>query len=175
MPASTNPNPLASVHPGAGTSFAVQEQEIAAASIGSSATKPFFLQYIDVTLTAAQVLGMFAAPFQLVAAPGAGFAVHVNKCIIEVVTVGFTAFAGGGVVAPQIDSTVHGGGTLLSTTLAAAVVNGATNVITQLDDTGANVTLVANKGVFLSNATGAFTTGTGGLRVYLYYAIIPIT
>lgn len=174
MTASSSPNAMATAQPGAGTSWAVQEQEIGAAQIGSSVMKPAFLQLTLVTIPTAGVLGMFAAPVQLIAAPGASNAILIHKCSIEVLSTGQTAFASGGVVAPQIDSTANGAGVKYTTTLPAATVNAATNSLTQLGDTGANITLVANKGVFLSNATGAFTTGTGSLVVELWYSVVAL-
>lgn len=131
---------------------------------------PSLIQLAAVTVNTAGVTGMFAAPFQLIAAPGAGKSIVVHRSMIRVIA-GGTQFASGGVVAPQIGATVHGGGTLVSTTLPAATVNAASSSDTELDDTGANITLTQNTGVFLSNATGAFTTGNGSLVVFIWYSI----
>lgn len=173
MAASLNPNALATVMPGAGTSFAIQEQEIGAAQIGSSAAKPSFLQVLDVTLTAAQVLAMYAAPIQLIAAPAAGTSIFVAECMIRVLPTA-TQFAAGGVVAPQYANTVHGGGTLATSTVAAATINGATQVDTQCAPVGqaTGLAVPTATGLFISNATAAFTTGTGTVRVVIWYQII---
>lgn len=126
-------------------------------------------------LTAAQILGMYAAPVQLVAAPGAGNLILLDKMVINVVY-GTTQFAAGGVVAPQYDSTVHGAGTAASsTTIAAATINGiAANSIvgvTGLLAVTASAALV-NTGLFLSNATGAFTTGDSTAVVDVWYRVV---
>lgn len=174
MVASASQNNAGTAHPNFGGCYAIAETEVQAGVLGSSVMKPGFLQLAEILVPAASVLGMYAAPFQLIAAPGATSAILVHKCSIEVISTGFTQFAAGGVVAPQIDSTVHGAGTLYTTTLPAATVNAATTSLTQLGDTAANITLVANKGVFLSNATQAFTTGTGSLMVKVWYSVVAL-
>ena len=168
MTASSNPNPLAIALPGAGTSFAVQEQEIGSAQIGSTACKPGFLQLASISLTAAQIIAMYATPQLLIAAPPTGMSLVVEQVMIRFVA-GATQFTGGGVVAPQIGNTVHGGGTLVSATLPAATINSASSSDTQLDDTGANVTLTQATGLYISNATAAFATGNGTATVYVWY------
>ncbi len=173
MTASASSNNLGTVLPNAGGSFAIAESEIQAAQIGTTVTKPVFLQYVAVTLTAAQVLAMYATPVQLIPAPATGSSIVVSDCMIRV-TAGATQFASGGVVAPQYANTVHGGGTLITSTLAASVVNAATSADTQLGlvAAAADLTIPQATGVFLSNPTGAFTTGNGTLTVFLWYRVV---
>lgn len=171
MPASNNPNGLATVMPGAGTSFAVQEAEMGANQIGTSAVKVGFLQAIKVQVPTAAVLALFATPFQLIAAPAAGQSIVLHGFMIRTLP-GTVQFASGGVVAPQYANTVHGGGTLITSTLPATTVNSASSSDTKLDDTGSNLTIPTGTGVFLSNATGAFTNGNGALECFLWYSIV---
>lgn len=136
---------------------------------------PALAQHARVALTAAQFNGMYATPVQLVAAPGAGKLVVVDKVLLNQTFVS-AAYAAGGVVAPQYDSTVHGGGTLASSaSIAAATIQGIVSNsivgLTGLIAVTASAALI-NKGIFLSNATGAFTTGDGTWTVDIWYRTI---
>lgn len=64
----------------------------------------------QVTLTQSQVTGAFATPVQLIAAPGAGFAIFINQVQLNYLA-GTNAFAAGGVLVIQYGNTVNGGGT----------------------------------------------------------------
>ena len=67
------------------------------------------LIYGKVAMTAAQWNGMYAAPFLLVAAPGANNLIMVHQAAL-VMTFVSAAYAAGGVVGLQYDSTAHGAG-----------------------------------------------------------------
>jgi hypothetical protein len=116
----------------------------------------------QVALTAAQFNGMYAAPVLLVAAPGANSMLVVDS-IALVMTYGSAAFASGGVVAAQYDSTALGAGVIASSTEAAADYFATASTVFKLNPGAvlAPFTTCANKGLYLSNITGAFTTGTG--------------
>src|SRR6185503_6944489 len=81
------------------------------------------IQYAAIPMTAAQWNGMYAAPFVLVAAPGANKLIFVKQAVLEMTFVS-AQYANGGAVALQYDSTVHGAGVAASATMAAATVNG---------------------------------------------------
>lgn len=136
---------------------------------------PALAQHVQIAMTAAEFNGMYAAPKLLVAAPGAGKLVVVDKVLLNQTFVS-AAYAAGGVVAPQYDSTVHGAGTLASSaTIAAATVQGiVANAIVGLVGVTAVTASAAliNKGVYLSNATAAFTTGDGTWTVDVWYHTI---
>ena len=129
-------------------------------------------QYAQVAMTAAEFNGMYAAPKLLVAAPGANKLIVLDKILLNQTFVS-ASYAAGGVVAPQYDSTVQGAGTAASdTTIAAATINGiASNSIVGLRGLIAVTASAAliNKGIYLSNATGAFTTGDGTWTVDVWY------
>lgn len=133
-------------------------------------------QRASVAMTAAEWLGMYAAPKILIAAPGANKLIRVDAVVYEV-DYGTVQFANGGVVAPQYRSTVNGGGTLCTGTIAAATVQGwaadniSTEVSVEVSTTAANT---VNQGIYLSNATAAFTAGDSLVTVHLDYRIVSL-
>jgi hypothetical protein len=129
-------------------------------------------QHVTVQLSAAQINGMYATPVQLVAAAGSGKTIIVTKAAVRLTRTS-TAFAGGGAAIVQYGNTVNGGGTQsLDSTLAAAYFTGSSGVSESvrngafLSDQG---TALQNTGVYISNATAAFTTGTGTATVDVWY------
>lgn len=126
-----------------------------------------------VALTAANMLAMYAAPV-LVVAPIAGKAIIVDSVEFVIVRTA-TSFAAGGVVAVQYDSTVNGGGTLTHATIAAAVLTAAAGTtytarvpaVAGLSDIA--TASITNIGLYISNATAAFTTGTGTATLTVRY------
>lgn len=131
-------------------------------------------KFAQVAMTAAQFNGMYAAPVVLVAAPGANTMIIVDS-IQLVMTYGSAAFAAGGVVAAQYDSTANGAGVIASTTEAAADFFATASTVFKLNPGAvlAPFTTCVNKGLYLSNVTQAFTTGTGSaFIVKVYYHLI---
>lgn len=129
---------------------------------------------ITVSLAAADIIGMYAAPVLLIAAvPGKMIVVDSFEFVITRTS---TAFTGGGVVAPQYDATVHGAGTAATATLAATVVTGAagksysSRIPVVLSDVASTAT--EGIGLYLSNATAAFAAGTGTAVVKINYHIV---
>lgn len=127
-----------------------------------------------VSLAAADLFGMYAAPVVIVPAV-LGKAIIVDAFEL-VMTRTSTAFANGGVVGLQYDSTVHGAGTLVGANFASTVVTGATGTtysaripVVQSDIASASI---SGKGLYLSNATGAFDTGTGSAVVTVRYHLV---
>jgi len=129
--------------------------------------------YAQVALTAAQFNGMYATPVLLVAAPGANLMIVVDN-IALVMTYGSAAFAAGGVVAAQYDSTANGAGVLASTTEAAADYFATASTVFKLNPGAvlAPFTTCANKGLYLSNVTQAFTTGNSTFIVKVKFHLI---
>ena len=114
------------------------------------------------SLTAAQINGMYAAPILLVPAPPAGMLILPGTAVLNVVY-GSAQFASGGAIALQYKNTVDGGGTLATGTIAAATLNGVTANDSLIFPAASSI-LSANavaQPLYLSNQTGAFTTGTG--------------
>lgn len=151
--------------------------EVATASTTALTVVASGLQKASVTMTAAEWLGMYAAPKLLLAAPGANKLIRVDAVVYEV-NYGTAQFGGGGVVAPQYRNTINGGGTLCTGTIAAAVVQGwaADNISTEVAvEVGATAANTVNQGIYLSNATAAFTTGDSIVTVHLSYGVISTT
>ena len=173
------PQPMRTVMPNMGVNYGIDlGNEIQAGSqlgSGSAAASsagfltPDVVQIATVSLTAAQILGMYATPVQLVAAPGAGKSIVLHRLLLRLVY-GTTQFASGGTVSAEYDSVAHAAGTLATGTIAAATINAAASSDNMLP--GIAVAPTQNKGLFISNATGAFTTGDSTATVYVWYSII---
>ena len=116
----------------------------------------------EVALTAANLIAMYTTPVQLVAAPGAGKFLEVVSASV-VFDYGTTQFTGGGAVVIEEETSQ----TALTGTVAAAVIQAAADSITKVIPVAA--TLVANKGIFISNATAVFAAGDGVARVKIAY------
>lgn len=130
------------------------------------------MQQAQVAVSAAEWNGMYAAPKQLVAAGGANtqLVLHAAKFFLDW---GAAQFASGGAVHIQYDSTANGAGTKASGTIAETGINAATADSTfQLAgiQAVAAASTTVNKGLFLSNATGAFTTGDSTFKVDVWYS-----
>ena len=135
------------------------------------------LQYASVAVSAAEFNGMYAAPKLLVAAPGANMLLVVEQVEL-VMTYGAAAFASGGVVAVQYDSTVQGAGVLATNSEAAADFFATASTTFLFSGAFGNTvgalpfSTSVNKGLYLSNPTGAFTTGDSTFVAKVHYRII---
>lgn len=131
--------------------------------------------YAQVALTAAQIKALYDTPVLLVAAPGSGLLLLVDKFVLNVVY-GTTQYTAGGVLAPQYTNTVHGGGTVAtSATIAAATINGITaNSIVGLTGLLAVTSSAAliNTGLYLSNASADFATGDSTAVANIWYRTV---
>jgi hypothetical protein len=130
-----------------------------------------------VTMNTAAVVGAYATPFQIIAAPGASLAIIVlNASIITEVS---TPFATGGIGQIQYGNTNHAGGTICtSATIPAAEITAASSQIyTMAPIAAATVMATAtfkNLGIFFTNDTGAYTNGTGStVTVAISYMLVP--
>lgn len=140
------------------------------------------LIYAAVPITAAQWNGMYAAPHLLIAAPGANKLIVVDRMVLAMTFVS-AAYAAGGVVAAQWDSVVNGGGQHATNTEAAADFFAAASSAFMFIGNNGNASTTdgglvpfaanVNKGLYLSNKTGAFTTGDGTWVAHIWYKIIP--
>jgi hypothetical protein len=127
-----------------------------------------------VPLSAAQLQAMFAAPVSILPAPGAGFALIIDQCEVEIIA-GGTAFTGGG----AISFVYHGvsgsnphSGSIPATALTTAV---GTTVIELGPPTPTNgLTIPANTGLDITNATAAFASGNGSAVALVQYRIIQL-
>lgn len=128
-----------------------------------------------VSLTAANLKAMYTTPVQIVAAPATGKAIVVEKIIFEITTTA-TGFANGGIVVFQYDTTAAGAGTLVhaGSIPASVITAGAGTTVTGLwAASGSNgLTIPTAKGIYISNQTAAFITGTGTAKVWISYGIL---
>lgn len=130
----------------------------------------------SVAITAAQFNGMYAAPVLIAPAPGAGKLIVLDRLGL-IQTYGSAAFAGGGVVAVQYGATVNGAGPAASNTEIAAdfQVTASTTYLFN-GATGAKpFTTTVNQGLYLSNITGAFTTGNSNFVAKVHYNVISVS
>lgn len=129
---------------------------------------------LTASLTAAQIIAMYATPVQVIPAiPGK--AIVLDSFEFDL-TGTATQFTGGGVVDLQYDSTANGAGTTLHADIAASVVNNATGRVISVrrpSDLSAIATAsITGKGVYISNKTAAFATGTGTAVLKVRYHFI---
>lgn len=135
----------------------------------------YSVKHVTVSLSAANLIAMYGAPVQLLAAPGAGKSIVVSK-VLFTITRTSTAFTGGGAAIVQYGATVNGGGTqALDSTLASTVITGAAGT-TESVRNGAIIsdlasTSIQNAGLYISNATAAFAAGTGTAVADLWYFV----
>jgi hypothetical protein len=139
---------------------AVTAPALGAGAVTTPALATNTIQYAIVPMTLAQFQGMYAAPYQILAAPGAGNVINVLSWYISM-TYGSAQLTTGGATALQFGSTVHGAGVLATATIPAASLTG----ITANEQVGSNgsmgVGANANTAVYISNATAPFAVGTG--------------
>lgn len=131
------------------------------------------LRYTSVAITAAQFNGMYAAPKLLVAAGGANTLLVLDKVDL-LMTYGSANYAAGGVAAVQYDSTANGAGVIASSTLSAATFQAAasTGFVFNGGVVPQTFSTCVNKGLYLSNVTGAFTTGDSAMVAHIWYKVI---
>ena len=130
---------------------------------------------VSVPITAAEFNGMYAAPKALLSAPGANKLIIVDAMEL-IMTYGSANFAAGGVVAAQYDSTVNGAGVKATNTEAAADFFAAASTTFRFTESTAIAPFATsvNKGLYLSNATGAFTTGDSTFVANITYRIVSV-
>jgi len=154
-------------------SNAVTTIKILDANVTSAKLALTTVKYTTVSITASQFNGMYATPKLLLAAAGANTLIVVDKVDLLMTYVGAN-YASGGVAAVQYDNTANGAGVIASSTLAAATFQAAastgfmfnTGVVAQTFST------CVNKGLYLSNVTGAFTTGDSTFVAHVWYKVI---
>jgi hypothetical protein len=129
--------------------------------------------YTTVAITAAEFNGMYATPKLLVAAGGANTLLVLRQMQLVMTRVSAN-YAAGGVVAVQYDSTANGAGVIASTTLSAATFQAAATTTFTFNAGVVALTgsTTINKGLYLSNITGAFTTGDSTFVAHVWYSVI---
>ncbi|MFB1501516.1 hypothetical protein [Thiocapsa sp. N5-Cardenillas] len=147
---------------------------IGANKVLSSMVSPLLVKYVAVPISASEFNGMYAAPKLLIAAGGANTLVVLKQAQL-LLTYGSAAYAAGGTAAIQWDATVNGAGVIASTTLANTLFQGTASIGLNLNPGVVTETFstCVNKGLYLSNISGAYTTGDSDMVLHLWYTVIP--
>lgn len=128
--------------------------------------------HATVAISSADLLALYSAPKLLVAAPGSGHSIAIVKVVFAITRTATVYVTGGGAAIVQYNSTTHGGGTqACDSTIAATVICGTAG----LSNTIRNGAVISdssatdNQGIYLSAATGDFTSGTGTAVADVWY------
>ncbi len=153
---------------------AVDTTNIVDAAVTSDKIDPTVLQYVAVNLSAANILAMYGAPVQVLAAGGANTA-HIVEHAVLVMDYNSTQYAAGGAIGLQYGNTANLAGEAASATIPAANIQGAADTSDMVAGalTSGAMTAVENLGLFISNLTAAFTTGNSPCILHLWYRTIP--
>jgi hypothetical protein len=165
-----------------GTTGQIQDSGISAASISTALTSLGALHQVAVTLTPTQMAAAYATTIQLIANPLASQLIIVHSATVYTASTGNTAYATG--TAPIIQygtggtNGAHGAGTIATATgLVAGDIDAATSQVrTLLQAASAAITGLSGQGIYFSNATGAYTGGTGtNITFTLVYEVLTAT
>lgn len=134
----------------------------------STGTSKVVTKTVEVLLSSANLQAMYTTPVSLVAAPGAGYVLAFEKAVLIYDSTA-TAYTGGGVITINYG----GGGAAQSSNLAATFLTGAGDKIFNLEKLNAasGLTMPVNTALVITNASGAFATGTGVCRCYITYSV----
>jgi len=139
---------------------------------GTTTLNPAIRKVATVTLSAADIQALNGSPKSLVAAPGSGKLLVIEKVLVQFKHTATNYLAGGTVSAVYTGQT-----TALTAALLASVILANADSITALGALAAGAngqTLLANTGLSLYNAGSEFTTGTGTAVVTLWYAVVTL-
>jgi len=128
-----------------------------------------------ISLSSADILGMYATPIELIASPGVGKLILVDNILVSL-TAGVTAYTGGGTL-----RTNYTGSTLdiSIVTFPAATITSATSRQDARScygtaALGLSVNGNSNTALLFTNITGAFLTGNGTAKVFIQYRIVTL-
>lgn len=129
------------------------------------------LQHAYFELSAAEVMAMNGAAIEVIPAPGANKALVVSD-IVLMHNAGSAAFAAGG----NITLNYAGGSAVCGTVAATLVTTSAVDrvAVPIAAAVEAALSAVANKGITITNAAAAFTTGDGTLRGRVNFKVVDL-
>jgi len=160
--------------PGGQTTDATVRVRLVPLSFGpveAADTDPSLIQKAVVTLTAAQIMGMNAAPVSILPAPAAGQVIVIDQFIVQMKP-GATQFTGGGAVSFQYHGTAI---VPQSANIPAATVTSAAASENVVPPPTGVIQPPAATGIDITNATAAFATGNGVMVVTVFYSIITLS
>ena len=165
-----------------GTSGLVVDSGISATSVSGAITQLGQLYQASVTFNATQMATAYATPLTIVANPAASQMILVLQASVYTGSTGNTPYATG--TAPIIQYSSggsngqHGAGTIATAAgLVAGDITAATSQVRNLFGiaTGAQTGL-SGLGLYFSNATGAYTGGTGtSITITVVYQLLTAT
>lgn len=134
-------------------------------SNGISWIAPVPIVTATLTLSAAQINGMFTTPVLFIPAQGAGTVVNIQRCVYNAIF-GSAAFTSGGAIGPFFGNASPPVNGATGTIPATFLTTFSANQVISHSAMGITVTSGAvNAAVYLSNQTGVFAVGTGGSLV----------
>lgn len=149
----------------------VTASDIVDESVGSEQLADTTIKYAEVALTKANILAMYTTPVEVLAAPGAGYALEFVSSVV-IFDYDTAAYGGGGDVTFKYDSAA----TVSSTISAANSFGASADKVTLCNalDTANGIALSANTAIQITNATGVFTdpgTAAGVARLKIAYRV----
>lgn len=160
-----------------GTAGLVVDSGVTVASLSGAVTQLGALQQVAVTLNTAAVTAAYATPQTLIAGV-AGKVAIIHSATVYTASTGNTAYTTGTAPIIQYGTTVHGGGTIaVGAGLVAGDITAASSQVRTLGQAASTTyTGLTNTAVTFSNATGAYTGGTGtNIVITLVYEMITAT
>lgn len=126
------------------------------------------VQTAVVPISSAQILALNATPVQLIASPGSGKAIRVMDLALKFTAA--TQYANGGALELRY---TDASGTKVTADLASAIITSASGTsYTNVAGIEASLTLTTAAGIFVSNATAPYITGTGTGIFYITYRVV---
>ncbi len=156
---------------------AVTTDKIEDDAVTSDKMSQLVMKHIRVAVSLAEWNGMFAAPKLLIPAQGADSLIVLRDFRINL-DYGGTVFDNGGAIELQYEDDAEAAGTSATATYAAGTLIGheadtsfsMAPLLTALAHSD-----VLNEGIYITNATGAFTGGTGSsFEIDLWYNVVEM-
>jgi hypothetical protein len=121
------------------------------------------------SIPTAQVLTLNATPLQIIAAPGAGYAIEVETAIMELTynSAAYATYTNLQVITDTADMSQFYGAFYLAATKTVRVKLTAQGITDKTQ-------IIENKAVFVSVAAGDPTAGDSDIKVYVKYRIIAV-
>lgn len=161
-----------------GTAGLIVDSGVSVASVSAAIAQLGVLNQASITLNPTQMAAAYATPVALIAAPGAGKVIQIISAAVYTASTGNTAYATGTAPIVQYGATIHGGGTLATGAglVAGDITAAASQVRTLGPMASAALTGQSNVGIFFSNATNAYTAGTGTNVTFTFvYQVLTAT
>jgi hypothetical protein len=166
----------------AGSGFAIGDLIAAGDTAGTLVNSGVNLQTANIAISAAEFQALYALPYPLIGAPGAGNLIVVHSMVIYMnfVSIPYANASGTNVFAQYNPSSAGAGFQATSQEEASDFFNTSNTVyfFTGVNggetDSGAIATNVVNQGVYLAVGGGPFITGDSTFNVQVLYSIISV-